>query len=110
MSFVQKMKENNTEKKLVPETALKDFLKNKQVIRDYLQLKGLDKIDLTRSLNLQLWTVCLMGKVTEVERRCLENIEALSEVRTNSRENIYLIMEFLAKFWFNLTKVNHYIH
>ena len=109
MGFVQKMKENNMEKKLIPKKVLNNFLQNKQVIKDYLQLKGLQNDDLTQSSSLELWTACLMGKVTEVERRCLENIEALSEVRTNSRENIYLIMEFLAKSWFNLTQVNKYI-
>jgi hypothetical protein len=40
-----------------------------------------------------------MGKISEKEKRCIENIDAISDLQKSYQENIFLVLKFMQDFW-----------
>lgn len=84
---------------LISREVVLQYLKTKPVIRNYFALKRYRLSDINENRNLELWLACLMGKITEKEKRCIENIDSISDLHSSNHENVFLVLKYLFNFW-----------
>ena len=87
---------------LVSRSDLEKFLRRKDTIKKFLVLRNYSFSDLLVNRDLELPLACLMGKINEREKRCLENIQSVSDKTSPDRENVSLVLDSLDRDWQDL--------
>jgi hypothetical protein len=98
-NIIKEIKKKNNHKPYLTNKEFKQFLKRKPSICAYLHLNNYKPNDLLEDKNIELWLAVLMGKISEKEKKCLENINSLNGMQEVTNENIFLILKNVYHFW-----------
>jgi hypothetical protein len=80
---------------------LNSFLEQKSFIKSFLINNGYKLDEILEDKNIELILGCLMGYITEKEKRCLESMIILGNLDNNIPENLLLILRRLV----NIVKI-----
>lgn len=86
-------------KPLISRQEIIDYLQTRPIVRDYLAIKKYSVCDFLDNKNLELWLACLMGKISEKEKRCIESIDSIVDSPSSFHENVFLVLKSLSDFW-----------
>lgn len=90
--------QNKQSKSLISEQKLAEFFEKKPFIKAFLEKNGYKSKDILGNSNIELLLGCLMGYISEKDKRCLDNMIVVGDLDNRQDENVKLVMRNLVLF------------
>lgn len=83
---------------LISQSQLSKFLSKKPFIRSFLHKNGYKTSEISGKQDIELYLGCLMGYITEKDKRCLDSIILQGSLHHKTKENLELVLQKLYSF------------